>query len=92
MNKITEKEYLSFSNEEKLKIQNLIWQLSPEELTCDGELSKRSIDKRYKEIQKEFKVIQKDMKKLFWIDDPNDIFNKNYNEFENMVYDNWVYD
>lgn len=37
---------------------DLVCRLSPENLACDGEISKTEIDRRYRQILKEWKVLE----------------------------------
>lgn len=41
------------------KFLNLACQLSPENLTCDGELSQRQVRARYSALTKEWKCLEK---------------------------------
>lgn len=42
---------------------NLSIDLSPENLTCDGELSKKEVNKRYGEIRKNWSKLEKEIEK-----------------------------
>jgi hypothetical protein len=41
------------------KFDALSCDLSPENLTCDGELSRRQVDMRYREIMREWRLLEK---------------------------------
>ena len=49
-------------NEEiKKKFSSLACQLSPENLTCDGELSNAQVNKRYKNLKLQWMALEKEV-------------------------------
>ena len=45
-------------DEKKQPFLNLLARLSPENLCCDGEISKRETDKRYRQIMREWRILE----------------------------------
>jgi len=50
MKVITKEEYLALSNNDRYLAEDIYNDLSPENLTCDGELSKTAVNQRYKQL------------------------------------------
>ncbi|MEN6379726.1 MAG: hypothetical protein ABFD15_09130 [Methanofastidiosum sp.] len=51
-------------NKETLqKFLNLACQLSPENLCCDGELSREETNRRYRELMRQWKALEKEVGK-----------------------------
>jgi len=48
------------TDEQKKQFESLSCQLSPENLCCDGELSREESDERYREIMKEWRQLERE--------------------------------
>lgn len=45
-------------DEKKQGFLNLICRLSPENLCCDGEISRREVNQRYRQIMREWRILE----------------------------------
>jgi len=52
--------FVNIPEEEKRKFLRIASRLSPENLSCDGELSKRETNRRYQECLKEWRELEKE--------------------------------
>jgi len=50
---------MDFSSDIKDKFFKLVGELSPENLTCDGELSDSQVAKKYKALKREWVILEK---------------------------------
>jgi len=49
------------TDNQKQKLEALVNRLSPENLCCDGEISKTQVNKRYRKIMQEWREIEKEV-------------------------------
>ena len=50
--------FKDLSDEKKQPFLNLLCRLSPENLCCDGEISRREINRRHTQIMREWRILE----------------------------------
>lgn len=50
--------FKDLSDEKKQPFLNLLARLSPENLCCDGEISKHEVNQRYRQIMREWRILE----------------------------------
>lgn len=52
---------IKLTDEQSQKFEDLACQLSPENLSCDGEISKSEADREYRKLMKEWHALEKEV-------------------------------
>lgn len=63
----------------KNQMANIVWSFSPENLTCDGELTQKEIDSKVKDLSQRWATLTVSCKSLHQID-------VDFDEFEEYLY------
>ncbi len=68
MKTITKDEYLKLATEDRCLLEDIFLDLSPENLTCDGELPSYLIAKKASKIHKELKKMENKLNRVIYED------------------------